>query len=30
MKATLNEIAQVIMNVVQGACPKLLEFRVGV
>jgi hypothetical protein len=30
MKATLNEVAQVMVNVVQGACLKLLEFRVGI
>jgi hypothetical protein len=30
MKATLNEVVQVMVNVVQRACPKLLEFRVGI
>ncbi len=30
MKARPNEIAQVMVNVVQGACLKLLEFKVGI
>jgi hypothetical protein len=30
MEATLNEVVQVMVNVVQRACPKLLEFRVGI
>jgi hypothetical protein len=29
-KATLNKVAQFMVNVVQGARPKLLEFRVGI
>jgi hypothetical protein len=30
MRATLNEVAQVMVKVVQGACLKLLDFRVGI